>query len=234
MDLGMGLFNRTRYRWAVATVVGAEPRTPTERVARWLLAAAAVEFVALALTGLFLVFYYRPKADVSWFGAKGTNEAADVVRVGHRLASTAFILTLAALAIVAVALALSRSLPRRRHRLTAAAAVAGCVVGLFTSFTGFLLPWDQLALWAVTINTHAGGFRMALNTHQVQYVLVGGSAISVPTFRFWFYVHVLAAPALIIGAGYLALRGLMGRPEGGGERQLDAAAELLPYLGGSE
>lgn len=157
--------------------VRAEPRTLTERVARWLLAAAALEFVALALTGLFLVFYYRPKAYTNWWGGKQVVGAADFVRIGHRLVGTAFIWTLAALAVIGIALALSRSLGQRRHGLTAAATVAACVMGFFTSFTGFLLPWDQLALWAVTVNTHARGFRMALNTHQVQYVLVGGSAI---------------------------------------------------------
>ena len=47
---------------------------------------------------------------------------------------------------------------------------------LLLSFTGYLLPWDQLALWAVTVGTNMMGYTPVLGT-QVRFVLLGGKEI---------------------------------------------------------
>ena len=87
----------------------------------------------------------------------------------------------------------------------------------------------------VKVGSSARGFRQALDPHRTQYVLLGGSAISVPTFRFWFYVHVLAGPALLVGAGYLAGWRLVGLGAGrNDDRQLEVAAPARPEIGWSD
>jgi quinol-cytochrome oxidoreductase complex cytochrome b subunit len=91
-------------------------------------------------------------------------------------------------------------------------AVGVAVVGVFASFTGYLLPWDQLALWAVTVGTNMMGFMPIIrNSSQVQYVLIGGSQISVGTLRAWFFIHVLVVPVVLFAVGILAARRLFGR-----------------------
>ena len=35
---------------------------------------------------------------------------------------------------------------------------AAFLVTLFLSFTGYLLPWDQLAFWAITVGTAITGY----------------------------------------------------------------------------
>ena len=47
---------------------------------------------------------------------------------------------------------------------------------LLLSFTGYLLPWDQLALWAVTVGTNMMGYTPVFGT-QVRFVLLGGKEI---------------------------------------------------------
>src|SRR6202044_382880 len=47
---------------------------------------------------------------------------------------------------------------------------------LLLSFTGYLLPWDQLALWAVTVGTNMMGYTPVFGS-QVNFVLIGGSTI---------------------------------------------------------
>ncbi len=37
-------------------------------------------------------------------------------------------------------------------------------VTVMLSFTGYLLPWDQIAYWAITIGTNMGGYAPLLNT----------------------------------------------------------------------
>ena len=51
---------------------------------------------------------------------------------------------------------------------------------LLLSFTGYLLPWDQLALWAVTVGTNMMGYTPVFGT-QVRFVLLGGSVIGTST-----------------------------------------------------
>ena len=43
---------------------------------------------------------------------------------------------------------------------------------LLLSFTGYLLPWDQLALWAVAVGTSMMGYTPVLGD-QVRFVLLG-------------------------------------------------------------
>ena len=40
------------------------------------------------------------------------------------------------------------------------------------SFTGYLLPWDQLALWAVTVGTNMAGYTPVFG-EEVRFVLLG-------------------------------------------------------------
>ena len=51
---------------------------------------------------------------------------------------------------------------------------------LLLSFTGYLLPWDQLALWAVTVGTNMMGYTPVFGD-QVRFVLLGGVEIGTDT-----------------------------------------------------
>jgi quinol---cytochrome c reductase cytochrome b subunit, bacillus type len=67
------------------------------------------------------------------------------------------------------------------------------VLTLLLAFTGYLLPWDQLAVWAVTVGTEMAGFT-PLFGQQVQFVLLGGTVIGPETLLRWYVLHVLALP----------------------------------------
>ena len=54
--------------------------------------------------------------------------------------------------------------------------VVGVVLLFLTimlSFTGYLLPWDQIAYWAITIGTNMGGYAPLFNT-PTKLILLGG------------------------------------------------------------
>ena len=55
------------------------------------------------------------------------------------------------------------------------------VLTLLLSFTGYLLPWDQLALWAITVGSNIAGSAPVLGT-QTRLVLLGGFEVG-PTPR---------------------------------------------------
>ena len=81
---------------------------------------------------------------------------------------------------------------------------------LLLSFTGYLLPWDQLALWAVTVGTNMMGYTPVFGG-QMRYALLGSKEISrrhAPAL-----VHAARAPAPV---RHRHLHGdpLLARPQG--------------------
>jgi hypothetical protein len=68
---------------------------------------------------------------------------------------------------------------------------------LLLSFTGYLLPWDQLALWAVTVGTNMMGYTPVFGS-QVRFVLLGGVEIGTDTLLRWYVLHVLMFPFVIV------------------------------------
>jgi quinol-cytochrome oxidoreductase complex cytochrome b subunit len=68
---------------------------------------------------------------------------------------------------------------------------------LLLSFTGYLLPWDQLALWAVTVGTNMMGFTPVFG-QEVRFVLLGGAEIGSETLLRWYVLHVLFLPFVIV------------------------------------
>jgi quinol-cytochrome oxidoreductase complex cytochrome b subunit len=68
---------------------------------------------------------------------------------------------------------------------------------LLLSFTGYLLPWDQLALWAVTVGTNMMGYTPVLG-QEVKFVLLGSKEIGNDTLLRWYVLHVLMLPFVIV------------------------------------
>ena len=68
---------------------------------------------------------------------------------------------------------------------------------LLLSFTGYLLPWDQLALWAVTVGTNMMGYTPVFG-EQVRFVLLGGVEIGTDTLLRWYVLHVLLLPFVLV------------------------------------
>src|ERR687897_640907 len=83
---------------------------------------------------------------------------------------------------------------------------------LLLSFTGYLLPWDQLALWAVTVGTNMMGYTPVFGD-QVRFVLLGGNEIGTDTLLRWYVLHVLMLPFVLVI--FLAIHFWRVRKDGG-------------------
>lgn len=103
--------------------------------------------LGLALSGLLLLFYYRPGASEAYGSIIFLEESVyggRYLRSLHRLAAHAFLI-LIMLHTLRVVLTGAFAPPRQRNWL-----IGVCLLGLavFEAYTGYLLPMDQLALWA--------------------------------------------------------------------------------------
>ena len=153
-------------------------------------------FILLTVTGIFLMFYYRPTSPQADFDlqALATDVAfGQLVRNMHRWGAHLMVLT--------VFLHMTRVFyhgaykPPREFNW-----VVGMILltlTLLLSFTGYLLPWDQLALWAVTVGTNMGAYAPVFGD-QVSFVLIGGVQITADTLLRWYTLHVLFIPFITV------------------------------------
>jgi quinol-cytochrome oxidoreductase complex cytochrome b subunit len=143
-----------------------------------------VSLVVLATTGVWLWFRYIPSASSAWPGMGLPAHDESWIRTTHRL--VAFVVEV--LAVVALVLVIGR-----RVRSGVRGVVAGLgvfVTALAASFTGYLLPWDQLALWSVTVGSDIRGAQAPFRA-EVKYIVIGSHEVSPGTYRFRAVSHVV-------------------------------------------
>lgn len=175
--------------------------TPLARAQRILLGAVVVMGAVLAVTGVWLTFNYRPNAAQAWSDVTDADIGTDWPRLVHQMATVVLVpLVVAFLVVGAVA----------SERWRSAGALV--ITTLALAYTGLLLPWDQLALWAVTVGTNYQGMFGAAFDDDVRFVLLNGVEISQATLAFWLVVHAAVLP--VVFAGLLALAGYTRRPSG--------------------
>src|SRR5262249_50184839 len=93
---------------------------------------------------------------------------------------------------------------------------------LLLSFTGYLLPWDQLAFWAVTVGTNIASSIPVIGP-SVRELLLGGRAIAQPTLIRFYVLHILVLPGAL---GLLFVYHMWRVRKDGGLARADRAALL--------
>jgi quinol-cytochrome oxidoreductase complex cytochrome b subunit len=152
-------------------------------------------FLVETVTGVLLMFYYRPTLEHAY---NDILNLRDVVTLGilrelHRWGAHAMVITIW-LHMYRVFLTGSYKPPREFNW---GVGVILLVLTLLLSFTGYLLPWDQLALWAVAVGTNMMGYTPVFGP-EVRFVLLGGKEISGETLLRWYVLHVLLLPFVIV------------------------------------
>ena len=156
---------------------------------------AAVLFGILTLTGVYLMFVYTPSPTAAYGDMQHLKTSVgfgQLIRNVHRWSAHLMVLTVA-LHMVRVFYAGAYKRPREFNW------VIGVVLLLITlafSFTGYLLPWDQLSYWAVTVGTNLVHYVPVLGG-QLQDLLIGGDQIGPSTLLRFYAFHVAVLPALL-------------------------------------
>lgn len=197
---------------------------------------AAASFIVLCLTGVLLMVYYKPSTALAYDSIKDihfTVATGRFMRNIHRWA--------AHLMVVAVFLHMARvfftASYRRPREFNWLIGLGLLVLTLALSFTGYLLPWDQLAYWAITIGSNIanspreltdalgvtawfdpGGFQKRL--------LLGANYVGEDALIRFYVLHCFVLPVALItllGVHFWRIRkdGGLARPEdlGGGDAE---------------
>ena len=109
-------------------------------------------FLVETFTGLLLMFYYRPTVAYAYMDIVDLAEQVPlgVMRELHRWGAHAMVISVW-LHMLRVFMTGSYKPPREFNWNVG---VILLVLTLLLSFTGYLLPWDQLAIWAITVGSN--------------------------------------------------------------------------------
>ena len=109
-------------------------------------------FLVETITGLLLMFYYRPTVEFAYVDIMDLREQAPlgIMRELHRWGAHAMVISVW-LHMFRVFMTGSYKPPREFNWNVG---VVLLVLTLLLSFTGYLLPWDQLAMWAITVGSN--------------------------------------------------------------------------------
>jgi quinol-cytochrome oxidoreductase complex cytochrome b subunit len=157
-------------------------------------------FILLTITGIFLMFFYRPTAgattELAYLDMRNIIAGVtfgELVRNLHRWGAHAMVFT--------VFLHMARVF---YHGAYKPPREFNWVIGIFLlqftlllSFTGYLLPWDQLAVWAVQVGSEMMGFTPVFG-RQVQFVMLAGVEIGPDTLLRFYVLHVLFLPFILV------------------------------------
>jgi len=68
---------------------------------------------------------------------------------------------------------------------------------VFLNFTGYLLPWDQLAYWAITVSTNIIGY-LPLVGNTIRTAIIGGKELNAVTLQTFYTFHTAVLPILLV------------------------------------
>ncbi len=178
-------------------------------------------FLVLAATGLLLMLYYPPTTDRAYEAVQDIQHAVPFggfVRALHRWAAHGMVL---AVFLHLLRVFFTGSYFRRRLNWLLGLGLLFSTLGL--AFTGYLLPWDQLSFWAVTVSANLLGQVPGIGPWARE-LLLGGARVSQASLVRFYTLHVSLLPAAVIGLAALHLWRI--RRDGGLARTTEAATDL--------
>ncbi|RMF62214.1 MAG: hypothetical protein D6743_12420, partial [Calditrichaeota bacterium] len=76
------------------------------------------------------------------------------------------------------------------------------------SYTGYLLPWDQLALWGISVGTNMLGYAPLLGK-KLRFLLLGGNIVGENAVLRFYVLHVFILPlvmTILLGVHFWRVR----------------------------
>ena len=168
-------------------------------------------FLVLTVTGILLMFYYRPTVEYAYGDIIDLREQVPLgaMREIHRWGAHAMVISVW-LHMFRVFMTGSYKPPREFNWVVG---VLLLVLTLLLSFTGYLLPWDQLAMWAVTVGSNMaratplmgtegpgtallalGDVKLVHAGDDARFFLLAGRFVGAATLLRFYVLHCIAIP----------------------------------------
>jgi quinol-cytochrome oxidoreductase complex cytochrome b subunit len=196
-------------------------------------------FSITLITGVLLMFYYKPYPEVAYSSIKDIHFVVPTgrfIRNVHRWAGNVMVVTV----LLHMARVFYTGAYRRPREFNWVVGMLLLVITLGLAFTGYLLPWDQLAYWAITIGANiAQSPRELTDALEVtrwldvgglqKLLLLGSEDVGAEALIRFYLLHVMILP---LGLTFLlAAHFWRVRKDGGLTRPADADRRLTPEPG---
>ncbi len=172
--------------------------------------------VILFVTGLLLMFFYIPSTEWAYHNMKDLQFVVSfgpLLRNMHRWSAHGMV----AVVFLHMGRVFYTASYRRPREFNWGLGVVLWVVTLFLSFTGYLLPWDQLAFWAITVGTSIASYPPWIG-NTIRVLMLGGNSVGQGALLRFFVLHVAVLPgilALLVAIHFWRIRkdGGLSRPD---------------------
>src|SRR5579864_1936590 len=158
----------------------------------WLGGITLASMLVLIATGILLMFYYHPSVPQAYRDMKELQYVVDngvFLRNLHRWA--------AHLMVISAFLHMLRVFYHRAYRpprqFNWVIGVLLLLITLLLSYTGYLLPWDQLAFWAVTVGSNIAK-AVPLMGDKMRFLLLGGNEVNANALLRFYVLHCVILP----------------------------------------
>jgi cytochrome b6 len=164
-------------------------------------------FVILVATGIPLMLYYHPSVPQAYADMKDLQfvvSAGVFLRNLHRWSAHAMVL----LVFAHMFKVFYRGAYRPPREFNWVIGVVLLIITLFLSYTGYLLPWDQLAYWAITVGSNIMSAVPVLGA-KVRFLMLGGNTVNANALLRFYVLHCVVLPLaaiLFIGIHFWRIR----------------------------
>jgi len=169
-------------------------------------------FLVLTVTGVYLMFWYTPSATQAYTDILNLQTEVTfglLTRNIHRWGAHLMVFFVF-LHMMRVFYHGAYKPPREFNWVVGVVLLFLTTFGL--SFTGYLLPWDQIAFWAITIGSNMAGY-IGLVNYPGNVLLLGGLEVGQNTLLRFYVLHIMFMP--LITAIFLAVHFWRIRKDGG-------------------
>ena len=156
---------------------------------------SAILFGVLVWTGVLLMFYYVPSVERAYPTMKEIQLSVplgEFTRNMHRWSAHAMVLVV----ILHMARVFYTGAYKPPREFNWNVGVALLLLTLGASFTGYLLPWDQLAYWAITVGTNIAGYAPVAGP-VTREILLGGREVGQAALIRFYTLHIAVLPLVI-------------------------------------
>jgi quinol-cytochrome oxidoreductase complex cytochrome b subunit len=165
-------------------------------------------FLILLLSGILLMIYYKPSVEQAYFSILDINNivfGGRYLRNIHRWAAHGLVF----FSIIHMCRTFYTAAYTREGRMTWHLGIGLLFITLLSSFSGYLLPWDQLGFWAVTIASNIVSSTRELTDllHITAYIdpgiiikkiLLGGTDVAQEALTRFYLLHIVLLPLLFV------------------------------------
>ena len=168
-------------------------------------------FLILVATGIPLMLYYHPSVPQAYADMKDLRFAVSAgvfLRNLHRWSAHAMVL----LVFAHMFKVFYRGAYRPPREFNWVIGVVLLMLTLFLSYTGYLLPWDQLAFWAITVGSNLISAVPVFGT-RIRFLILGGHTVNANALLRFYVLHCVVLP--LAAAIFVAIHFWRIRKDGG-------------------